>query len=140
MASIDKQTVHTGATCILKIKGVAVGRAQSVNPRTTYGTEGVYEIGTIMPQEHVQNRYEGTLTIERFLMRTEDLVATGLIGLGEDILKKDIIDIEIIDKTTDKTLRVYRGCTFSDYTNNIRANAIAGENATVYYLTSDMGE
>lgn len=140
MATYEKQTVHTGATCILKVNGQEVGRAQSINPRTTYGTEGVYEIGTMMPQEHVQNRYEGTLTLERFLMRKDDLVSVGLIGLGEDILKKDIIDIEVINKADNKTLRVYRGCTFSDYTNTIRANAIAGENATVYFLSADMGE
>lgn len=140
MATYQKQTVHTGATCLIKVNGEVVGRAQSLSPRTTYGTEGVYEIGTIMPQEHVHNRYEGSFTLERFLMRKEDLVSTGLIGLGEDILTKDIIDIEIINKADNKTLRVYRGCTFSDYTNSIRANAIAGENATVYYLSADMGE
>lgn len=140
MATIEKQTVHSGATCLLKVNGQVVGRAQSISPRTTYGTEGVYEIGTIMPQEHIHNRYEGTLQLERFLMIKEDLVSAGLIGLGEDILTKDIIDIEVINKADNSTLRVYRGCTFSDYTNNIRANAIAGENATVYYLEADMGE
>lgn len=140
MASEAKQTVVTGATVLLKIDGVTVGRAQSIDPRTSFGTEGVYEIGSIMPQEHVQNRYEGTLTLERYMLRATDLAHAGYIGLGEDILQKDIIDIEVINKLDNKTLRVYRGCTFSDYTNTVRANAIAGENATVQYLSCDMGK
>lgn len=140
MASEAKQTVVTGATVLLKIDGATVGRAQSIDPRVTYGTEGVYEIGSIMPQEHVQNRYEGTFTLERYMLRETDLAHAGYIGLGEDILQKDIIDIEVINKLDNKTLRVYRGCTFSDYTNTIRANAIAGENATVQYLSCDMGK
>ncbi len=140
MASAEKQTVVTGATVLLKIKGQVVGRAQSLDPRISYGTEGVYEIGSIMPQEHVQNRYEGTFTLERYMLRNTDLADVGYIGLGEDILKKDIIDIEVINKWDNKTLRVYRGCTFSDYTTTIRANAIAGENATVQFLSCDMGE
>lgn len=140
MASAEKQTVVTGATVLLKIKGQVVGRAQSLDPRISYGTEGVYEIGSIMPQEHVQNRYEGTFTLERYMLRNTDLADVGYIGLGEDILQKDIIDIEVINKWDNKTLRVYRGCTFSDYTTTIRANAIAGENATVQFLSCDMGE
>lgn len=140
MASQQTQTVVTGATVLLKIDGQEVGRAQSIDPRVSFGTEGVYEIGSIMPQEHVQNRYEGSFTLERYMLRETDLADAGYIGLGEDILKKDVIDIEVINKWDNKTLRVYRGCTFSDYTNTIRANAIAGENATVQYLSCDMGE
>lgn len=140
MASAEKQTVVTGATVLLKIKGQVVGRAQSLDPRISYGTEGVYEIGSIMPQEHVQNRYEGSFTLERYMLRNTDLAHAGYIGLGEDILQKDILDIEVINKWDNKTLRVYRGCTFSDYTTTIRANAIAGENATVQFLSCDMGE
>lgn len=139
MASAEKQTVVTGATVLLKIKGQVVGRAQSLDPRISFGTEGVYEIGSIMPQEHVQNRYEGTFTLERYMLRETDLADVGYIGLGEDILQKDILDIEVINKWDNKTLRVYRGCTFSDYTTTIRANAIAGENATVQFLSCDMG-
>lgn len=139
MASAEKQTVVTGATVLLKIKGQVVGRAQSLEPRISFGTEGIYEIGSIMPQEHVQNRYEGTFTLERYMLRESDLADAGYIGLGEDILQKDILDIEVINKWDNKTLRVYRGCTFSDYTTTIRTNAIAGENATVQFLSCDMG-
>lgn len=137
MASQEKQTVLTGPICLVKVKGQAVGRIQSISPRVSFGTEGVYELGSIMPQEHVQNRYEGSLSIERYLLRKDKLE---IIGLGEDILDKDIIDIEIIDKTNGKTIRTYRGCTFSEYSNNINTNAITGESATCYYLSCDTGK
>ena len=140
MASIYSQKTLTGNLILLKIKGQTVGRAQSIDPNTSYGTERVYELGTIMPQEDVHLKYDGKLTLERFMLRNENLVNAGYVGLGEDILKKDIIDIEVIDSSNNKTIRVYRGCTFTDYTNTFRANAIAGENATVFYLTCDQGE
>lgn len=140
MASIYSQKTLTGNLILLKIKGQTVGRAQSIDPNTSYGTERVYELGTIMPQEDVHLKYDGKLTLERFMLRNENLVNAGYVGLGEDILQKDIIDIEVIDSSNNKTIRVYRGCTFTDYTNTFRANAIAGENATVFYLTCDQGE
>lgn len=140
MASIYSQKTLTGNLILLKIKGQTVGRAQSIDPNTSYGTERVYELGTIMPQEDVHLKYDGKLTLDRFMLRNENLVNAGYVGLGEDILKKDIIDIEVIDSSNNKTIRVYRGCTFTDYTNTFRANAIAGENATVFYLTCDQGE
>ncbi len=140
MASISEQTVHTGATVLIKYNGTTIGRAQGFDARRSYGTEGVYEIGTIMPQEHVQNRYEGSFTLERYLMRNEDLVSVGLAKLGEDILELGVLDIEVYDKTNQNNIRVYRGCTTSDYSENIKANAIAGENATFYYLSCDKNE
>lgn len=140
MASQNKQTVHNGNTLVIKYQGAVIGRAQGLDARRSYGTEGVYEIGSIMPQEHIFNRYEGSFTLERYLMRKKDLNKMGLTDMGEGILNKDILDIEVQDKLTGETVRVYRGCSASDYTENIRVGAIAGENATFYYLTCDEGQ
>ena len=51
MATQKSQTVHSGCTVLLKVKGKVVGRAQSLDGRRSYGTEGVYELGSIMPQD-----------------------------------------------------------------------------------------
>lgn len=139
MATQLNQSVHSGNTLLLKVKGVVVGRAQSLSGRTSFGTEGVYEIGSIMPQEHINNRYEGSVTLERFLMKQDDLATLGMAALGEEILTTDVIDIEVIDKATGETVIVYRGCTCQDYTRDVRVGAIAGENATFMYLSSDKG-
>ena len=139
MATQANQTVHSGNTVLLKVNGQVVGRAQSLDGRRSFGTEGVYEIGSIMPQEHVNNRYEGTVQLERFLIKSADLAKVGMAALGEEILVKDIIDIEVIDKATGNTIRVYRGCTAVDYSENFRVGAISGENASFQYLSCDNG-
>ena len=100
MATQRSQTVHSGCTVLLKVKGKVVGRAQSLDGRRSYGTEGVYE----------------------------------------QILTTDIIDIEVISKADNSTIRVYRGCTAVDYSENFRVGAISGENATFQYLSCDTGE
>lgn len=133
-ASVDEQTVHTGHTILLKYNGTAIGRAQGINGDRSFGTEGIYEIGSIMPQEHVNNRYEGSISIERFFVRTNDLKTLGLTSTGEEVLKKGVITIDIVDKYTGVSVRSYVGCTLVSYNESFRVNAIAGENATFTYL------
>lgn len=139
MATQANQTVHSGNTVLLKVKGTVVGRAQSLDGRRSFGTEGVYEIGSIMPQEHINNRYEGTVSLERFLIKKDDLAKVGMAALGEEVLTTDVIDIEVIDKSSGDTVRVYRGCTVVDYSENFRVGAISGENASFQYLSCDTG-
>lgn len=136
MASQREQTVHSGNTIVIKYKGSAIGRAQGLDARRSFGTEGVYEIGSIMPQEHIYNRYEGSFTLERYLVRTKDMIRLGIAALGVEILNIGELDFEVQDKLTGETVRVYKGCTLSDHSENFRANAISGENATFYYLTA----
>ena len=52
MADLNSQTVHSGNTVSIRINGIEVGRAQSLSAQREFGTEGVYEIGSLMPQEH----------------------------------------------------------------------------------------
>lgn len=140
MARQQDQSVVTGNTVLLKVNGVVVGRAQSLDGRRSFGTEGVYEIGSIMPQEHVNQRYEGTVQLDRFLIRKADLAQVGMAALGEEILTTDVIDIEVIDKDTKKPIRVYRGCTCVDYSETFKVGAISGENASFQYLSCDKGQ
>ena len=134
MASQKQQTVHSGNTIVIKYKGQAIGRAQGLDARRSYGTEGVYEIGSIMPQEHIHQRYEGSFTLERYLVRTKDMIKLGIASLGAGILDIGELDFEVQDKLTGEAIRTYVGCTCSDHSENFRANAISGENATFYYL------
>lgn len=139
MASVGNQTVHAGHTIRLKIDGKEIGRAQSVDGRRSFGQEAVMEIGSIMPQEHVALRYEGSVTLDKFRIRTKSLAEVGLAKLGVGILNMNVIDIEITDRFTGAIVMVYRGCSLQDYSENFRANSIAGENATWTYLSSDQG-
>ncbi len=134
MATAAAQTVHAGHTIHIRIGSVTVGRIQGLDGDRSFGTEGVYEIGSIMPQEHVNNRYEGQLSVERFFVRNNDLAKTGFASVGEEVLKRGVITIEVVDKYTGKVVRAYHGCTIVTYRETFRVNSIAGENATWTYL------
>ena len=172
MASLSNVQTHAGHTVLLKLGGELVGRAQTANARRTFGTQGIYEIGSIMPVEHIPLRYEGSVTLDRFLIRlSNDQSASSLRGIlkklaglqgasvtDEDlILRTSILNIAVhrtliqgvpgtgvntdpnsaigrITSTPGQVIRAYMGCTLSDYTESFRANAIAGENATFFFL------
>ena len=134
MANITQQQVATGNILQLVIGGKVVGLAQTVDGRRSFGTEPVHGIGNFMPVEHVQLRFDGTLTVDRFFIRIADLRSLGLVAVGSDILSLGVVDILVIDTVSNKVLRQYVGCTVSDYTETFRANAICGENATFRYL------
>lgn len=136
MASEAKQTVQTGNTVLLMIKGKPVGRAQSATGQRSYGTTGVYEIGSIMPQEHVYLKYEGTLTVERLRMKKENFAKLGYASLGEEILKKDIIDIVVIDNLTKQVIVSYHGCSANNYNETWNTNEIVTESVEFSYLTA----
>lgn len=133
-ATAASQTVHTGHTINIRIGTTIVGRAQGADGERSFGTEGIYEIGDIMPVEHVNMRYEGSFSLERFFVRDNDMVSLGLGSLGVEVLTKGIMTIEIIDKYTGKIVRAYHGCTITNYRETFRVNSIAGENATFAYL------
>ena len=139
MATAENQTVHSGHTINIRYGTTIIGRCQGLEGDRSFGTEGVYEIGSIMPQEHVNNRYEGSITVERFFVRLNDMKTAGIASLGEEVLKKDIITLEVVDKYTGKVVRSYHGCTIVNYRETFRVNAIAGENATLTYLEARDG-
>lgn len=139
MSSVANQSVHAGHTIRLKIDGKEIGRAQSIDGRRSFGQEGVYELGSIMPQEHVALRFEGTVTLDKYKIRRKSLAEIGLAKLGVGILNMDVIDIEVTDRFTGDIIIVYRGCSLQDNSENFRANAISGENASWTYLSSDQG-
>lgn len=139
MATIRNQTVHAGHTIKIKIDNLEVGRIQGGDGRRSFGQEGIYQIGSIMPQEHVPLRYEGGFTVDRFYVREKDLASLGLASLGEEILHMDVINIEVLDNVTNKVVRVYEGCSLQDYSETFRVNAIAGENASFVYRNARGG-
>lgn len=115
-----------------------IARAQSLTADRNYGTEGVYELGSIMPAEHVYLKYTGTLTLERFRMVADNLASQTMqiARLGEDILQQDIITINIMDSVTRGVVESFFGCTASSYNTAYRANQIVSESINFFYLSS----
>lgn len=133
MTQVENQTVHSGHTIRIKVNGATVGKAQGLDARRSFGTEGVYEIGSIMPQELVHNRYEGSLTLDRFFIRRNDLVKQGIAALDDSVLQMAVLDFELVDNYTDETVRIYKGCRIQEYSESFRVGTIAGEHATFLY-------
>jgi hypothetical protein len=82
-ATADTQSVHAGHTIFIRVNNQRVGRAQAIDGERSFGTEGIYEIGSIMPQEHINNRYEGSLNIERFFMSVSPPIIVWTQGQSE---------------------------------------------------------
>ena len=163
MATLQDTQTHAGHTIkiIAKPDGgpeVEIGRGQGLTARRGFGTQGVYEIGSIYPKEHVPLRYDGTITLDRFLVRKDvagqvaaslkdhGIAATGSgegdldsdgVARGGDIMRLALIDIVVTDKFLGDEIRRYSRCTLVDYSETFRANAIAGENATFTFLYSE---
>lgn len=134
MATQANQKVHSGNTVYLMVNGRVIGRAQSIDGTRSYGTEAVHEIGSIMPQEHVYLRYEGTVSLSRLRMKTESLDQLGLTALGEDILTRDVIDIVVMDNLTNQVIVAYRGCSANDTSESFAEGQVSTEDATFSYL------
>ena len=138
MATVSNQTVNTGNRIYITAKNNLIARAQSLTANRSYGTQGVYEIGSIMPAEHVYLRYTGSLTLERFRMVKDNLASDTMqiAALGEDILQHDIITITVTDSVTGNVLEGFFGCTASDYNTSYRASQIVTEQIQFFYLSS----
>lgn len=137
MAAVDQQQVLSSNLVGLYIKGKQVGRAQSIRSNRTFGTTYVHEIGSIMPQESVELKFEGTVTLSRFRLRKNDLIKAGIVSVGADILRKPVIDIVIKDQTTGRVLEAYLGCTLVSANTEVRANEIISEEAEFQYLWAE---
>lgn len=139
MANLSQQSVHAGHTILLKIDGIEVGRAQSISGRRSFGVEGQYEIGSIMPQELVALKYDGSFQLEKYRVRRKSLFDLGLAAYGVGILNMGVIDIHITDRFTNDIVIIYRSCSISEQSEDFRANAFSGESATWMYLSADQG-
>lgn len=139
MATVANQSVTTGNRIYIMAQNYLVARAQSLSANRSFGTEGVYELGSIMPQEHVYLRYTGSVTLERFRMVSNNFTSANMgsiAALGEDILNKDIITINIMDSVTKNLIESFLGCSASSYNTAYRSNQIVTESIEFLYLSS----
>lgn len=138
MATVSNQSVQTANRIYIMAQNYIIGRAQSLTANRQYGTEGVYEIGSIMPYEHVYLKYTGSLTLERFRTVGDSLSSSNLdlARLGVDILTKDVVTITVVDNVTHDVLEAFYGCSASSYDTSYRANQIVTESINFLYTSS----
>jgi hypothetical protein len=120
----------TGNLVVLKIRGVEIGRAQSITADSDFGLEDVSGIGNVEIQEHVNTKITHTLTIDKFIINKRTLLEMGFVPVSEDVLQMGVIDIEILTKDTGTLIKKYESCSCASYSLRVNAHAIVGENAT----------
>lgn len=118
---------------VIMIGNVAVGRAQSMNFRESLGTEPVMEIGSMMPAEHIPNRFQGSLTLQRYRLRREVVTQLGLAGSDEAVLKSKMFDV-VVKNSDGAMVEKFVGCTPSDTSGDFQANRAATRGHTFFYM------
>lgn len=141
MATLANQKTETTNRIYIMMKNKLIGRAQEMNTDIDFGAQNVYEIGNYMPQETVFLRYQGTLNLQRFRTIINDLAddSMGVSALGEEILKRDILDTNITDSITKKVVATFRGCSANTNSLSFQANQITSEQVQMYFLSASNG-
>lgn len=136
---VNEHKTLTGNLIQIMVAGKVVGRIQSISSRESFGTEPVYELGSMMPAEYVTNRWQGTLTIEKYQLRRSQF--DGLpVAYSENVLTSELFDVVVIDKATGVQLEKFIGCIQSDAGKTFQANRAANQNVTFFYMDHDDGQ
>lgn len=141
MATLANQKTETTNRIYIMMKNKLIGRAQEMNTDIDFGAQNVYEIGNYMPQETVFLRYQGTLNLQRFRTIINDLAddSMGVSALGEEILKRDVLDTNITDSITKKVVATFRGCSANTSNLSFQANQITSEQIQMYFRSASNG-
>jgi hypothetical protein len=99
-----------------------IGFGQTLAHTFDFGTEGIYGIGTAMPQEIQQLRVAPQITIDSFALTQKGLQVLGYPINLASILSNTQFNIFVTDGTTQQPLFTYVGCVASNFNENIPAN------------------
>lgn len=122
-----------------------IGRAQALTGQRDFGVEPVHEVGSTKPQEFVPTRYSGSITLNRYLIRYDDLVQAlkkvkDPLSYSREgkILLHSVrgLTIKVMDQFNSKNgiaIREYRNCVVSNCNEDVRAGALCGESMTLLY-------
>ena len=133
MADINSQTVHNGSTVYLMIKSDVIGRAQTATFSFETGATNNYEIGTPMPTEAVIQRWQGTVNLEKTLLKAEKM--HDYMKYGQDVLRQGIVDITLLNQLTNGVIISARGCTLQSGEFQVRANDFVSQTSVWTALT-----
>lgn len=134
MARLVDAKTFSGDHGRVLIAGIEVGQATGIDFSEEYGTEGVYVFGDNMPQEHLAQRWSGTIRVDAFYLRKKDLAELGIISpTGSGVLAIPPLDILFVDIISGLKIMA-KQCTIAGHTVTNRANAFSVENATFMAL------
>lgn len=134
----DHQTL-TGNQILIQVEGRTIGRVQNMTARESFGTEPLYEVGSMLPAELVPLQWRGTLSIDKYRLKQDAVEGLGL-AFGEDVLKKNLFDVVIINKATGSIVEKFAGCVQADLGGNYPANRPATQNVTFLFQEHIKGD
>lgn len=129
------ESTTQGAMIALAIQGNNIGRVESISAEIQYGTLGIYQLGSMFPQEHIYTRYEGTAQLRHYMMNTSSLVDMHLAALGEDIMNTGTVDVVVKNIAyQNKVIAAFIGCTATNYQFETQTGQPVNETLNVTYL------
>lgn len=133
-----KNTMN-GNRVLLKLQGQVVGGGtQSVAVHDDYGIQDVDGLGNAETQELVYGKAQYTINLSRYFVYNQKL--SDILGTDSASLFPKIVDgilespewsLEILDKTSLRTLELYHGCKFASGSRNYGKHTLSGEDAVI---------
>lgn len=137
--AVKNHKTLSGNIVTVQIDGQPVGRALNVRYDEDFGTEPIYEVGSMLPAELIPQRWSCRLSIEKYALR--ERAFDGLnVAYSEDILLKNLFDLIVKDRTTGKIIHLFRGCVQANAGGQIAANRPVNQNATFYAMDHLSGD
>jgi hypothetical protein len=133
VGKVEDHKTLTGNQILIQIAGQTVGRCQSITHRESFGTEPLYELGSMLPAELVPLRWSGSLTVDKYRLRQSAFDKTP-VKYGENVLKQQLFDVVVVDKVTGNVVEKFRGCVQSDLSGAFPANRASTQNVTFLYM------
>lgn len=96
--------------------------AQTTNHRFPFGTEGLYGVGSALPQEIQQLKISPEITLDNFALTS---VGNNIIQNGQNfasIIANNQFNISLIDGNTNSVIFTYVGCVAQDFNESVSAN------------------
>lgn len=114
MAQVN-QVVRSGNRIIAKFDNKEIGLLQDIRFTEDYQPTEASGIGNIHVQEWVPTMARYQISSRFMLLNKQSMYNAGIVPKdGDDVLQGLVFDIEVLDKTTGKTLRKYIGCSYAN--------------------------
>lgn len=106
------QNVITGAGITLKINNTVVGWATQIGYSRSQNVKTIYELDNPIPVEHSPTVYDVSGSVSGIKIRDVTLDNQGVLNLqsANDIFRQRYITIEVIDRSTGKTMFTVVDC------------------------------
>jgi hypothetical protein len=113
---------------------LVIGFAQTASHSIDYGTEGLYGVGTAMPQEIQQLRISPQVSIDFFALTQAGLTALGQPNNLASVLANNSFNFHVTDGATGASLYTYVGAVAGNFSENIPANQPIADSVTFLAL------